>query len=253
MAQDDPEEIVEVVGNAAGQSAQRLKLLRLEELFLEHPKVVIRLFPFGDVFGQSSDADDGTLVVVNRKSRVANPTQRSVGSLNAIFDVVGAPSLFGQGRLHHALAVGWNNRLDPLDRMIEQRLTGAPPNGFIGGTDVKYVLLDHIGQPERTANAFRQLAEPRLAFFQSLQSGEPLLFALRDLNGKPEVVREALQQFHLGFLKEVRLGGIEAKDAPRRSIDQQREGSHRRKAEFQRRIAPRDHSRVLRNAQRSRR
>src|SRR5437899_8203275 len=46
---DDREEVVEVVGDASGQPANRLHLLRLEELDLELGLRLVRLQALGDV------------------------------------------------------------------------------------------------------------------------------------------------------------------------------------------------------------
>jgi len=56
MALDAHEEVVEVVGDPAGESADSLHLLRLEELGLELPGL-------GDVAGDTADADDLPRVV----------------------------------------------------------------------------------------------------------------------------------------------------------------------------------------------
>jgi hypothetical protein len=82
VAVDDGEEVVEVVGDAAGQPADRLHLLRLAELLFE-------LVALADVHEGQHGADDAPLAedglrpVLDREAGAVGPPEHLVGHVNA--------------------------------------------------------------------------------------------------------------------------------------------------------------------------
>ena len=74
---DDHQQIVEVVGDAAGQLAERLHLLRLGELLLRPLERRLRLPPLGDVARDLDEADQRAQLVADRLDHNARPERGS--------------------------------------------------------------------------------------------------------------------------------------------------------------------------------
>src|SRR4029077_16040959 len=78
IADDDGQEIVEVVRHAAGELADPFHLLRLGELFLRPLQRLRRLAPLADVARDLGEAQQLALVVANRIDDDAGPEFRTV-------------------------------------------------------------------------------------------------------------------------------------------------------------------------------
>ena len=106
VAADDHQQIVEVVGDAAGQFADRLHFLRHGELLARLDQLLLGVAPLGGVAQHIGKADQIAGVVVDRPDGAGDEEQRAV--------------LFDAPALHRVLAV--------LDRQFEHavRLARAP-------------------------------------------------------------------------------------------------------------------------------
>ena len=102
VAADDHQEIVEIVGDAAGQLAERLHLLRLGELLLRPLERGLRLPPLGDVARDLHEADERAHLVADRLDHDARPEQALVAphapALDDVLALVGG-DLEGARRL----------------------------------------------------------------------------------------------------------------------------------------------------------
>ena len=86
VAADDHQQIVEVVGDAAGQLAERFHLLRLGELLLRPLERGLRLPSLGDVAGDLHEADERADLVADRLDHDARPEQALVAPHAPAFD-----------------------------------------------------------------------------------------------------------------------------------------------------------------------
>ena len=102
VAADDHQQIVEVVGDAAGQLAERLHLLRLGELLLRALERCLRLPSLGDVARDLHEAGERAHLVADRLDHDARPEQALVAphppALDHAFALVGG-ELEGARRL----------------------------------------------------------------------------------------------------------------------------------------------------------
>ena len=78
IADDDGQQVVEVVRDAAGQLADRLHLLRLRKLLLRALQRLLRLAPLGDVARDLGEADQLAGRIADRVDDDARPEGRAV-------------------------------------------------------------------------------------------------------------------------------------------------------------------------------
>ena len=88
VAADDHQQIVEIVGDAAGQLSERLHLLRLGELLLRPLERGLRFPPLGDVARDLHEADERADLVADRLDHHARPEQALVAPNAPAFDDV---------------------------------------------------------------------------------------------------------------------------------------------------------------------
>ena len=102
VAADDHQQIVEIVGDAAGQLAERLHLLRLRELLLGPLQRCLRLPSLGDVARDLHETGERAHLVADRLDHHARPEQALVAphppALDHAFALVGS-DLEGTRRL----------------------------------------------------------------------------------------------------------------------------------------------------------
>ena len=89
-AEDDGQGVVEIVRHAGGQPSQGLDLLALADLFFQPPL-------FGDVFGDSGNPVDLSVLVPDGKRAVPYPAQGAVGTDDPELLVVSAEGQQRQG------------------------------------------------------------------------------------------------------------------------------------------------------------
>ena len=95
VAADRRQQVVEVVGDAAGQRAHRLHLLRLPELGLEPLAGLFGPAPLGDVDGGADVAGEGAAGVDARDAVRRHPAILAIGAARAGIDLEGLPLLQG--------------------------------------------------------------------------------------------------------------------------------------------------------------
>ena len=88
VAADDHQQIVEVVGDAAGQFADRLHFLRHRELFARLDQLLLRVAPLGGVADDIGDADQIAVVVADRGQRAGGEKRRAVFADAPALDLV---------------------------------------------------------------------------------------------------------------------------------------------------------------------
>ncbi len=86
-ADDHPEHVVEVVRDAAGQSADGLQALRGLQLRGQRILLLHRLHARRDVLGENDDAPDGTVGLAPRLQGPARVLPLAVGALEAVFQL----------------------------------------------------------------------------------------------------------------------------------------------------------------------
>jgi hypothetical protein len=172
VAEQDREQIVEVVGDAPGELADRLHLLRLPQLFLEPA-------PLRDVL---RDADDAVGLAVGGVAQlvrtIEDPANRSVGPHDAVLDHVRTVDRARAHRLHHARAVVLVDRLDPRQRLGVQARAGPSPDLLVRGADVDHLAVVFARDVEDLAQRLGHLAKAQLALaqrsFHALELGDVL-------------------------------------------------------------------------------
>ncbi len=75
---DDGHQIVEIMGDAAGQLAQRLQLLRLQQRFAGRLQLVLGKLLVGDVAGDLGEADQFAVVPPDRVDDGVDPEPRAI-------------------------------------------------------------------------------------------------------------------------------------------------------------------------------
>ena len=134
--------------------------------------------PFRDIVGDTRDAIHLSLLVAHRERSVANPTHRTVGLEDAVFDVVSAGSLVGEGAARHRLTVLGMHGGQPGMRVAIQVLTFAAPDAFVSRADVGHFVFGHVGKPKHFGNVVDDLLETFEGFRQA-GGGGLMLFHLR--------------------------------------------------------------------------
>src|SRR5207248_116387 len=103
---DDGQQIIEIMGHAARQLADRLQLLRLAIAFFE-------LMAIGDVLGNAGDALQFAVAIANEEAAVPDPANGLIGPNDAIFGLE-AVALNDLGEVAgHACAILGMNSVDP--------------------------------------------------------------------------------------------------------------------------------------------
>lgn len=172
---DGSQQIVDVVGNAAGQLAHAFELLALPKRVLgalqlrsalEDPSLQRLVQPLEFYFGRSAGSDvlghsrrQPAALVGDREGAIENPADGPVWPDNAILDLRRlTPGLLGE-RLRCSLLVVRMDGAGISAHVLVELGSGPPPEPLIGGTDVgdfggiqvRQVkdLLDRVGkQPE---------------------------------------------------------------------------------------------------------
>ena len=120
-AEDDGQQVVEVVGQAAGQLAEGLEFLRLEQLGAHGVQLQRGIPAIGDVARDLGQADDLALLVANDVHRGQGPELRAI--------LAYAPALI----LRHSLLQG-----------LAQQAFGAAVGTIFGGEEQGEMLADHL-------------------------------------------------------------------------------------------------------------
>ena len=137
---DRREQIVEVVGDAAGERAHRLHLLRLPELRLEPLAGLFGPAPLGDVDGGADVAGEGAAGVDARDAVRRHPAILAVGAARAGIDLEGLPLLEGaEEDIGPDLPVVWVQEIVPA---VGRHLVELPPE------EGNPLLVDEIGLAE---------------------------------------------------------------------------------------------------------
>ena len=132
VAADDHQQIVEVVGDAAGQFADRLHFLRHGELLARLDQLLLGVAPLGGVAQHIGKADQIAVVVVDRPDRSGDEEQRAV-----LFD---APPLDGvlavlDGQFEHAVRFARAPLVGPVEHaeMLADDFVGGVADDLLRG------------------------------------------------------------------------------------------------------------------------
>ena len=175
VADHGGQRVVQIVRDAAGESPDRLHLLRL-------PKLILEVAPFGDVLHSADHADRAALVVANDVGQLVDPAHRPVDTHDAVLDVV-ALARFGRrpARSPHGVAVVGMNELEKrrggadelarrhaedamrfvrpaeMTRSVELRDPAADVRDLLRPFEERAMLLDRV----RRANGVADIAVAR--------------------------------------------------------------------------------------------
>ena len=144
--QDRRERIVQLVGDPGNRLAERRQLLRLQQLMVEVPRLILQPLPFADVAHQRLDAQLARLGARFGVRGHLDPDQRQVGTAQAE-QVIGDGSVALQA-IDELLA-----RLR-IDEAIRPR-TAALPSAAASVGEAEHQLEKGIGEQRRVCRANR--------------------------------------------------------------------------------------------------
>ena len=190
VAVDDGQQVVEVVGHAAGQPADRLHLLRLPELLLQPP-------PLGDVLDDRCRADD-LAAVADGGCRLANGLTHAVEALDVDDHIVELSpwQRRGPGATPRPRLVDHCPPTSPCTRRRGSTPRGGPAPDALRRRVAQNDLALPVGDPD----AHRERIQYRP---QSLLAPAQFLFGFLD---RRDVKGDALEKEGLALVVQRRLG-----------------------------------------------
>ncbi len=174
MAADDHQEVVEVVGDAAGQLAEGFHLLGLHQLLVGALQLQLGLPPLGDVAGDLGEAQERTPFVADGVDQHAGPEHRTVLAHAPAFGLVLAFVRCAVERLGGDACPAIHVSVE-LGEMVPDHLVagvaldalgaGVPVGDHpVGVEHIKRVVRDPVDQQAELPFALQQGLLRRLAF-----------------------------------------------------------------------------------------
>ena len=212
VAEDGRQQVVEIVGDAAGEAPDRFHLLRLQQLLLGAPHV-------GDVLGQSDHPVELAAGVVDRERAGAHPAGGAVGTHHAEVTRDRLALLDRLPRLADHRGIVGMDRLDPGAGIAVRLFERPAPDLLPHAVQIQRPVAIELDDQERFLDVLGNLPEP---FFTGPQ---PLFGALpigqvddgreRGLAAAPrDRRRHALEQNHRAVaLQQVQLELVRGRPA----------------------------------------
>ena len=150
VAEQDRQQVVDLVGDAAREPAEALHLLRVPQLLLEPAHV-------GDVGREAGEAHDLPRLVADGLAAVVHVDDRAVRAHHAVLGLV-AVEPAGPGRVD-ARAVAGMHALQPARRVGEQRVDRPAPQPLVRRAAIEHPVAVRADDPEHRAHVVREVAD----------------------------------------------------------------------------------------------
>ena len=150
VAEQDGQQVVDLVGDAAREPAEAVHLLRVPQLLLEPAHV-------GDVGREAGEAHDLPRLVADGLAAVVHVDDRAVRAHHAVLDLV-AVEPAGPGRVD-ARAVAGMHALQPARRVGEQRVDRPAPQQLVRRAAIEHPLAVRADHPQHRTHVVREVAD----------------------------------------------------------------------------------------------
>ena len=186
VADDDREDVVEVVGDAPGEAPDRLQALRDADAPLQLAALLLGDAPLGDVAGDAHEALRRAVVALDEVHAVGDPALDPVAADDAVLDRLIDRAVAGGEFLRQreeAIALIGGDDVEPhhVGLIREHLLRGDAVDALKARAGVDEVTGGEVEAPEHLLDRFGQLAEALLGLLALLLPGMELLKAVDPL------------------------------------------------------------------------